>query len=102
MPDNKEAKELKDNEAVYDEQISPLMEQIIQICKDNDLPMTLCFEFAPEAYCASNIPVAGQSEKMTQIMRLVDPNRSRVSMSAITVTDGDGEVVKKEIIAFVE
>ncbi len=34
-----------DHEKVYDDQISPLMQQIIKICKDNNIPMIASFEY---------------------------------------------------------
>lgn len=40
---------IKDNEKVYDEQISPLMEQIIKICQENEIPMLCTFQYGPES-----------------------------------------------------
>ncbi|ECR4900789.1 hypothetical protein KCI04_002478 [Salmonella enterica] len=37
--------EIYDLENVYDKQISPLMQQIISICKENKMPMLCSFAF---------------------------------------------------------
>ncbi|EPC5388243.1 hypothetical protein AB6864_24635 [Serratia proteamaculans] len=37
--------EIFDLENVYDEQISPLMQKIIAICKENNMPMIASFAF---------------------------------------------------------
>ncbi len=37
--------ELFDNEAVYDLEISPLMQQIIEICNENNIPMVASFAY---------------------------------------------------------
>jgi hypothetical protein len=44
MDDNEHAP-LWDHEAVYDEQISPLMRQILEICKAHNLPMFATFQY---------------------------------------------------------
>jgi hypothetical protein len=51
----------RDNEAVYDEQISPLMTQIIEICKANNIPMVASFQFAGDAFCTSSVLPDGSS-----------------------------------------
>jgi hypothetical protein len=42
-------------EQVYDEQINPLMAQIIAICKEHGLPMIASFQYEPESYCTTLI-----------------------------------------------
>ncbi|NKG32084.1 hypothetical protein FVB43_18820 [Erwinia rhapontici] len=42
-------KELYDLEAVYDEQISPLMQKIIEICNQHQMPMLCSFAFHNDA-----------------------------------------------------
>ncbi|ORM72409.1 hypothetical protein HA48_14740 [Pantoea wallisii] len=41
--------ELYNLESVYDEQISPLMKQIIDICKEHKMPMVCSFAFENDA-----------------------------------------------------
>lgn len=38
--------ELYDCEDIYDAQISPLMSQIIEICKEHNIPMVATFQYA--------------------------------------------------------
>lgn len=42
-------KELYDLEAVYDEQISPLIQKIIEICNQHKMPMICSFAFHNDA-----------------------------------------------------
>lgn len=37
-------KQLEDNEAFYDEKISPLMTQIIALCAERNIPHICCFQ----------------------------------------------------------
>ena len=37
---------VKDNEAIYDDQLAPLMVRIIAICKEHGIPMAAIFETA--------------------------------------------------------
>jgi hypothetical protein len=48
---------IKDNEAVYDEQIHPLMAQIIAICKERQIPMLATFVYAPDGFCTTVMSV---------------------------------------------
>ncbi len=43
----------KDHEAIYDQQISPLMKEIVRICRENHIPMVASFEYAPEHFCST-------------------------------------------------
>lgn len=42
-----------DLEKVYDEEIHPLMAQIIEICKKHEMPMFATFEFANGSFCTT-------------------------------------------------
>ena len=44
---------IKDNEAIYDAEIAPLMTKIIEICDAHGIPMVASFEYAPEMLCTS-------------------------------------------------
>lgn len=48
-----------DKEKVYDEQISPLMKQIIEICQKNDIPMFTEFQFGPCDFVKTNLSKNG-------------------------------------------
>ena len=62
---------LYDNELLYDEQIHPLMAQIIEICKVNRIPMAASFEYATGEFCSTLIPVEGQSDFMSDLGRMI-------------------------------
>jgi hypothetical protein len=44
---------MNDNEKIYDEQIAPLMSQIIEICKANNIPMFADFQYAKFDFCTT-------------------------------------------------
>lgn len=44
---------MNDKEQVYDEQIYPLMDSIIKICKEHQIPMFSVFQFTPNDTCVS-------------------------------------------------
>ena len=44
---------MEDKEAVYDEQIAPLMKQIIEICNANEIPMFATFQYSNDGLCTS-------------------------------------------------
>jgi len=58
-----------DKEAIYDEQISPLMAQIIKICRDNNINMATTFslDYNEEAdetlFCTTVMPLDESDEK---------------------------------------
>jgi hypothetical protein len=45
-PDDEPDASFYDLEAVYDEQVAPLMAQIIAVCKEHNLPMVASFAYA--------------------------------------------------------
>lgn len=54
-----------DLESVYDDQIAPLMAQILQICQANNMPMLATFVYRRDDQggydlCTSAIPVEGR------------------------------------------
>lgn len=50
---------MNDREKIYDEQISPLMQQIIKICQDNDIPVFAEFQFGPCDFVKTNVSQNG-------------------------------------------
>ncbi|AJH80306.1 hypothetical protein FOC88_27350 (plasmid) [Bacillus thuringiensis] len=62
-----------DKEKVYDEEIAPLLQQILEICKREELPMVAQFYLAGESpyneeavtplYCSSVIIPGGRNEE---------------------------------------
>lgn len=52
---------IKDNEKVYDEQIAPLMNQIIKICQENKIPTFATFVYNEDTelgplMCTTSLP----------------------------------------------
>lgn len=84
-------------EAVYDEQIAPLMTQIIAICKEHRIPLVAQFVYANDAeagplMCTTILPASsmgrddgGQSSRMGREARHRDP------VFAITITTSGGD-----------
>ncbi len=76
-----------DLESVYDEQIAPLMTQIIDICKRHSLPMAATFEYASDDFCTTTIPCDDRaSDHMLRVCAAMQPRRPHVL--AITETSG--------------
>lgn len=44
-----------DREKIYDEEISPLMQQLIEKCKEHKMPLFIECEYAPGDFCKSNL-----------------------------------------------
>jgi hypothetical protein len=88
-----------DLEQVYDEQIQPLITQIIAICKEHKIPMgaTFCFrnsEDEGEEYCSTfdaHEEVRGKSEHMDELWDAISPQRSAPALN-MTVRNANGDV----------
>lgn len=90
---------LYDNELLYDEQIQPLMAQIIEICKANRIPMAASFEYAPSEFCSTLIPVKGQSDFMSDLGRMISRETSSpLQRFQITTENKDGEKIIEVIL----
>lgn len=86
-----------DLEKVYDEQISPLMTQIIAVCKEHDLPFLATFEYASGGYlCTSAQRREGMCDTLTEIRHAV--LRGRSAPMHLTVRDGEGHIMRMETI----
>lgn len=83
---------LKDNEQIYDEQISPLMTKIIQVCKDNNIPMFATFAYKDEKLCTTSLPPSqiGADSKITEttIVKLYNTVYKQADVYAFTITTG--------------
>lgn len=84
-------------EDVYDEQIAPLMAQIIAICKEHRIPLVAQFNYAATdedgpSFCTTIIPASaldrdddGQSQRMARVAK------PPPSFMALTVMSGPKE-----------
>lgn len=52
---------LTNQEAVYDQQIAPLMAQILAICQAQGIPMFATFQYGAEHFATSALPGEGHS-----------------------------------------
>lgn len=92
-------------EAVYDEKISPLMAQIIQICKENDIPMVASFQINDDrpdgaAFLCTTVILNQEpppANKLLEASSIIQRGREpKVTM--LTVRDADGKVTAIEAI----
>ncbi len=75
----------KDNEQVYDEQIHPLVERILEVCQANNLPMIASFQFVGHGTVTSTILPGGSHPNFYDALRVIDPD----------LLDNDNRVVIK-------
>jgi hypothetical protein len=75
---------MKDNEKIYDEQISPLMTKIIEICKEHKIPFFAEFQYSDEGFCRSAI--FGQREYGSHyVFQLYDALRQCVEKDGVNI-----------------
>lgn len=66
-----------DSEAIYDEQIAPLMTQIINICRKNRIPMLATFQYGNDEeagsddFCTTRIPFDGENPCLEKAMAMI-------------------------------
>lgn len=78
-----------DLESVYDDQIAPLMKQIIAICKTHKMPIAATLEYATDNHCTTVISFDRASHRMQEIMHHMRPHRTS-SLAVTESTDADG------------
>ena len=96
-------KEKFDLEKVYDEQINPLMAQIIEVCKQHNMPFIASFQYASDGkddhqFCTTCVlpeerPVAPALEKCYDALFT-----RRAPMMMLTTRDKDGNVTQMTAI----
>ena len=50
-----------DKEKVYDEEIFPLMEKIVNICNKHDIPLFATFQYNDGGFCSTSMSKKGHS-----------------------------------------
>lgn len=88
-------------EVIYDEKIAPLMEEIIAVCKANDIPVLASFQLddvrtpdTNDAFkCTTRILPQDAATHMHEAGRILVGPRTAPSPLMLTVKDGDGNVV---------
>lgn len=81
---------MKDLEKVYDEQISPLMSEIIGICKANGMPMVATFQYKdrPEVegeylYCTTVLPLEEFSPMLKDVAYRIKGKKAFVTTMTV-------------------
>jgi hypothetical protein len=88
-----------DLEWVYDAEIAPLMSQVIEICKNHNLPMFSTFLYANDedngpALCTSNVmpdDVRSIPDNLLSLVDVVMPRRVPALHMKLTKADGSVE-----------
>ena len=78
-----------DLEEIYDEQIAPLMTQIIAICAKHKLPIAATFEYATGDFCTTTMATSRASDHMKKVISLMQPRQS-TALAVTESTDADG------------
>lgn len=92
-----------DKESVYDEQISPLMTQIIALCKEHEIPMVMQFQIADREdegplFCTTALPIGRACEKIRDLARRVQPERPfAIAETIVTKPDGSKHITSRLI-----
>jgi len=86
-----------DKEEVYDDEISPLILEVIALCKEHRIPAAMMFQLNDDddehgpLYCSTCIPCRelDVSDKMSRVIDLVQPDRGGVIAETVE-TDAAG------------
>ena len=86
-----------DNEAVYDEQISPLMTKIIAVCKEHRMPIVFSVQYCDTesdgpGFCTTTITAfegRADNDRMRRINIAMQPDRP-VALAETVITHPDG------------
>ncbi len=90
-----------DEEEAYDNEIAPLMAQVIAICKAKQIPMLATFQYADTeedgaGFCTTSLPFAGRTaDNLGRLMNRWDSDRrgGHVALTETHVTNPDGSKV---------
>lgn len=103
MPNEQSSRPDYDLEEVYDKEISPLMTQIMDICKKHNFPMAMCFqykstgeesyEFCDTAILPDERPISEELEKIWNV--LTERRKKPLTLKTI---GADGKTVRIEEI----
>lgn len=88
-----------DKESIYDQHISPLMAQIIALCKEHEIPMVAQFQYAHSEdkggmYCTTTLPFPNASEHIRNMVRAMKPP-GPFCLAETYITNPDGSKVIK-------
>lgn len=89
-----EENEFWTKEAIYDEQIHPLMSKIIAICKEHQIPMVAQFQYENDeengpGFCTTSLPLPNACDHIRNIARHLKP-AGPIALAEIHETMADG------------
>lgn len=89
---------MKTKEEIYDEQISPLMAQIIAICNERKIPLLASFNLGDDLHCTTTLLADDfePSDAQLAAMRVFFPPVRSPLM--LTTRNAKGEITKMEAI----
>lgn len=87
-----------DLESVYDEEINPLMAQILAVCKRHKMPMVASFQYGPDDFCTSALlsDEYEPHECLTKALSVIQP--AAAAMFRLTTRNADGLIIRDEVI----
>ncbi len=89
---------MKDKEDVYDAEISPLMKEIIRVCKEHGIPHVCVFEYAPHVVCHSTNLFDSTDTQMRALNGIVGQIMCGDTGGQIIVRNGDGSAAVVEAV----
>ena len=91
---------IRDNEGVYDALISPLMTQIIAVCKEHQIPLAFQCQYSEDGLVSTLLPVDGQSSEHQSVhVAIQRTRRAQTSALHLRIDHGDGTQTLETIIA---
>lgn len=76
---------IRENEEVYDTEIAPLMQQIIDICQENEIPITASFQIGDGFFCTTVISQEGEDPRMWVAGQILKTGQAMYAITARSV-----------------
>lgn len=96
--------EFWDKEAIYDEKISPLMREIIAICKEHSIPLVAQFQYANDEekgplFCTTSLPIVGVAcDKIKRLAEMAKPQHPVcIAETHETMPDGSKRITIRQV-----
>lgn len=78
-------------ERVYDEKIAPLMDQIIAVCKEHEMPVVASFQYGAEDLCTTFLPFGHRmNDRLLTCRRVI--YYASVALPVTRRQDGKGDL----------
>jgi hypothetical protein len=93
--------EIMNKEEIYDNEISPLMTQIIKTCKANNIAMLMSFSIPtkeePDLECTTAV-LGDETNPPVHLKQALNVIRPPSSQTMLTTRNGDGEITNMTAI----